>query len=235
MYLKNFFIDLVEESIEYYNRDNYLFIIGLMIASLMFLAQVWGLISQNQKILKGDTKALSLIFFVGQCLYLFGYAYYGLETQSLTVTISSLSFPFFLPIIFTIIKNNFYLIKIENNKKEKKYLIKKLRVDLWLSGIFSLIVIMLITNIRDKNLFLTLLLAAVIISIIPQIYSVFKYKTLKNISVKYIVGLIISSALYLIYGILMEFFVQESWGIIVTGIISLVGTIIFYKIKRSAN
>jgi len=231
MYFKNLLSNFVETSLEYQYRDNYFFITGLIISLLMLIAQTWGLLAQNKKIVKNGSEAMSLIFFSGQFLYFFGYVNYGLFSHNLTIIISSLSGFIFLPIILNLIRKKVKLIKTANQAYEKTILSKRLKIELSFSALLFIILIPAIYIINDKNLLLLLLLAAVIASLFPQIYQVFKYRTVKNIAIKYVSALIISSLLYLIYGVMMEIYVRESWGIIATGSASLISLIVFYFLK----
>jgi|GEM_PF-1027852 len=233
MYFKNLLFQIVEASIEYQNRDNLLFICGLTIALLMFIIQTWGLLAQNIKIARQGSEALSLIFFTGQFIYFFGYINYGLYSHNLTIAVSSLSGLIFIPIIFNIARD-----KIEQAiscQPEKKYLPPRLKFDLIVSSILLVILIPAIYLVPDKNLLLMILLITVIASLYPQIYQIIKYKTVKNIAIKYLWALIISSLLYLIYGIMISVYIQKSWGIIVTSSTSLIGLLVFYFLKMKKS
>jgi len=198
----------------------------------MFIIQTWGLIAQNKKISRNGSEALSVLFFSGQFLYLFGYINYGLSEHNLTITISSLPGLFFLPIIYTLICKRLELIRTTNDSYLKIFLLKNFKNDLVLSILFFIIIIPTIFIITDKNTLLIILLITVIISILPQIYRIIKYKTLKNIANKYLLAMIISSLLYLIYGISMEVYFKNSWGLIVTATSSLIAMIIALIIKQ---
>lgn len=241
MYIKKFIfiLNILKSTVEYQNKDNIFFLIGLILAILMFMSQLWGLLSQNKKILQGDSQALSLVFFSGQFLYFLGYTYYGICQYNITIFISSLAGLIFLPIVFNLARKKIKQLKIISTEKSKQTRLTEMngiKADLLFTGLLFL-VLLPAYGIKNKNILLVILLIAVIISIIPQVYHIFKYKTLKNISYKYILSLIISSLLYLSYGIMIEIHIGNSWGIIVTAVASLIGMSILYilKIKKFAE
>lgn len=179
------------------------FTVSFTLAIFLTLLQAWGLWKQNSKIIKNESgDSLSLIFFSSQFLYFFGYIIYGLYIHDFVIILNNLLVVFFIPIIVNLIRFKYRELKMDLNLKNKALLFRKFIFEIIMSSFLFLIFIPVIIWINDKDLVVTMLLVVVIISIIPQARDILIKKNAKNIELRFIIAFMLSSFLWLSYGII---------------------------------
>lgn len=200
MNIKNFILETVEyQSFEWLNG----FTVSFTLALFLTILQAWGLWKQNIKIKKNESgESLSLIFFSAQFLYFFGYVIYGLYIHDLVIILNNFLALFFIPIIVNLIRYKYKKLK-EGLKSEKRALLsRKFIFEVVISSLLLLIFLPAIFWINNKDLMVAILLTVVVISIIPQARDILIKKNTKNIELRLIIAFMISSFLWLSYGVI---------------------------------
>lgn len=194
--------NLISEIVVHHSFDSLNgFTISFTLALFLTILQAWGLWKQNIKIKKNESgESLSLIFFSAQFLYFFGYIIYGLSIQDLVIILNNFLALFFIPIIINLIRYKYK--KLRNNLTEKRLLLRGFIFEITSSSLLFLIFLPAIFWINNKDLMVAILLAVVIISIIPQAHEILIKKNTKNIELRFIIAFMISSSLWLTYGII---------------------------------
>lgn len=196
--------NLILETVGYQSFDSLNgFTISFTLAVFLTILQAWGLWKQNTKIKKNESgESLSLIFFSAQFLYFFGYVIYGLYIHDLVIILNNFLFLFFIPIIANLIRYKYRKLKKNLKPENKTLLLRKLIFEITLSALLFLIFLPIIFWINNKDLMIAILLVVVIISTIPQAYDILIKKNTKNIELKFIIAFMLSSFLWLSYGII---------------------------------
>lgn len=212
-----FFKSLIEETIEFQNRDGINpLTIGFFVAIIVLIIQAWGLLDQNRKISKQTTeKLLPIYFFVCQFFYFTGYVLYGFDLRSATIMISNISGLFMLLIIINLIKHKRINIRQEINKNKREIMKKQFKQDLLVSSLLTAALLAVMIFIKDKDALIIVLLGFVIISIIPLAIGIFRAKNFKIIGVNYLLAFIFSSVAWIVYGLI----VSLRWNLQVRGLI----------------
>ena len=178
------------------------FTVSFTLAIFLTILQAWGLWKQNIKIKKNESgESLSLIFFSAQFLYFLGYVIYGLYIHDIVIILNNFLGLFFIPIIVNLIRYKYKKLK-ENFKSENRaLLLRKFVFEVVVSSLLFIIFLPIIFLINNKDLMVAILLAVVIISIIPQARDILIKKNTKNIELRFIIAFMISSSLWLTYGV----------------------------------
>ncbi len=211
------FENFLRETVEFQNRNGINpLTIGLAVAFIVFLVQTWGIISQDKKIRRNETReALPIYFFICQFFYFGSYVVYGLDIHSAAIIISNLPGFFMIFIVISLIKNKVGNIAREIEVRKKKIMCKRLKTDLIFSSLLSIILLSSLLTIKNRDSLVIAFLITIIIAMIPFAINVIKRKTFSIIGVKYLMAFAISSIAWVAYGVL----VSTGWGIKTTGLI----------------
>ncbi len=191
--------------------------ISFLAAILITIIQGWGIWKQNKKIWKNQSgKSLSLIFFVFQFSYFTSYFVYGIDRDSLTIIVNNILGLLFIPIIIGLIRY-----KLKEKELSRRELIISSLLPLIIPGTLL---------IKDKDLFLIIILGIAAISVAPQVLELIKTKETKNIEPKFIIVFLISGTLWLIYGLAIN-----SLALITSSIPTILLSLMFLILYFSFN
>lgn len=213
-----YFQNLVRETVEFQNRNGINpLTIGFFVAIAVFIIQSWGILSQNKKIIKNETKELlPIYFFVCQLFYFGSYMVYGFDLRSATIMISNLPGLFLLLIVISLIRCKIRNIRKEKNARRRDIIKNRLKTDLIISSLLSIILSGLLVTIKNKNYLVITFLAIIMVAMVPFAINIVKRKTFKIIGIKYLAAFAISSIAWMIYGVL----IYIKWGIEASGLIA---------------
>lgn len=219
MFIKNYLESLIEyQSFVHYGGLS-LVSGAIFVALSSALIQGIGILNQNKIIWKNrSSKALPLAFFVFQFFYCLGYALYGFKIHSGALIISNLIALLYLPIIIGLIKY-----------RDKGSLL--IKTDLIYSGVFILIVPIILFVDKKWSLLIVLAFAVLVISRFAREFYI--ARDTSNISCRYIIMFLVVSLVWLSYGLLIRDF-----GLIVSCAITALAALIFlvfYMKLKSRN
>lgn len=187
MFIQNIFEDFIEIK----NFGNNIMTASFVLTIILSIIQSYGISKQGKRISKHKSaRAISVFFFAAQSIYSLGYIVYGINKNSLALIINGLLFIFFFRIVFQILtlsskKNNYF------------------NTDNIMTSLF-LVLAPLLLLITNKDVMLLILFIISTISSIPQIYLLYRLNDYSDIEPKFIFALLISSAIWLIYGIIIR-------------------------------
>jgi len=163
----------------------------LIIASLFTMIftvfQFYGFLKQNQKIWgKKSVKSLSAPFFFLLFFYFIALIFYGFSKNSLAMIFNSLLFLPCIPITIGIIK------------------FKKLSLIDITALILTATIVPIMIVIKQKDLFLFILLLISIVTLLTQLIEMIKTKSRGSIEIKFVIVFVITSIFWFIYSSIIK-------------------------------
>jgi len=207
-----FFYNILNDFIEIKNFGNNIMTVSFVLTIILSIIQSYGISKQGKRISKHKSaRAISVFFFAAQSIYSLGYVVYGISKNSLALIINGLLFIFFFRIVFQILALSF--------KKHNYFNTENIMTSL------LLVLAPLLLLITNKDIMLLILFIISTISSVPQIYSLYKLKDYSDIEPKFLVSILVSSAIWLIYGITIN-----GHALILSSIPTIISIIVFLAV-----
>lgn len=182
-------VNFVKQTVEYQDyqvRGISAISLILIVGIISSVIQGWGMLKQNSRIWSNRSGvAIPLTFFAFQFFYFMAYLIYGYKIKSGALIVNNLVGILYLPIIIGLIK-----FKLREHKSFRR--------ELYVSPFLALIIPCVIFIKSEWSLVAILVLAAGVFT--HLIIEILRKRELSNIEPKYIVSVIIGSAMWLWYG-----------------------------------
>lgn len=180
-------------------------IIFSLFTMIFSIFQGYGFLKQSQKIWKDKSvESLSTPFFFLFFFYFIAFIFYGLHQKSLAIVFNGLLFLPCAPILIGILK------------------FKKLNVVDWLSLCLSIAVVPIMILIKDKDVFISILMIVSLLVLLSQLLLIIKEKSSGSIEIKMMIVFFITAIFWLVYTLLIGNLVLQIFNacaILIYGII----------------
>lgn len=177
----------MKEFVEIQNWGINTLIISSLITMIFTIFQGYGFIKQSQKIWKNKSvKSLSTPFFFLFFFYFIAFLFYGLSKNSLSMVFNGFLFITCIPIVVGIIK------------------FKRLSYLEIISLFVTALVVPVMIIIKQKDIFLFILLVISLILLLSQLLTMIKEKSKGSVEIKFIVVFLITAIFWFIYSSLLK-------------------------------